>query len=719
MRRELPGGYELDDDPQRIDVDYVFSYLSHESYWARGRPREVVERSIAGSLRVVGLYHGGAQVGFARVISDGSVLAYLADVFVDGVHRGHGLGVALVRETVDGGPHGDLSWRLDTSDAQALYAQFGFRERVAPPSMMERGARRPTVAVEQRSRPAPADAAGEPMTGGDAIVESLLRHGVDTVFALPGAQIYGLFDAFERAGRTLRVVCPRHEQAAAYMAFGYAKSTGRVGVYAVVPGPGVLNSSAALCSAYATSTAVLCLTGQVPSEFLGAGRGHLHELPDQLATLRTLTKWARRIEHPAAAPALVAEAFRQAMSGRPRPVALEMPWEVFDQTEPVALVGAHGRDVPPPVEPDALERAAGLLERARNPMIMVGSGALEACREVLELAELLQAPVVSFRSGRGVVSSDHDLGFSCAEGFERWRETDVLVGIGSRLELQWFRWPDQPSGLAIVDIDIDSEQLARSGATVGLHGDAAPTTAALTLRLREARLERPSRSAEFAALKAAKREQIREVQPHVEYLAAIRDVLPRDGFFVEELCQAGFASYFAFPVYEPRTFVTCGAQGTLGFGFPTALGVKAGNPDRAVVSITGDGGFQFGLQELATAAQYGLELVTVLFNNGAYGNVMRDQTRLYGGRVLGAALANPDFVALAGSYGIHAVRTDTPGGLRLALERALGRSEPALIEVPVDPGAERSPWEFLMPPPRAAAPPAAAGRSRAGRLAQP
>ena len=476
------------------------------------------------------------------------------------------------------------------------------------------------------------------------------------MFALPGAQIYGLFDAFERAGRALRVICPRHEQAAAYMAFGYAKSTGRVGVYAVVPGPGVLNSSAALCSAYATSTAVVCLTGQVPSKFLGAGRGHLHELPDQLATLRTLTKWAQRIERPAAAPALVAEAFRQATGGRPRPVALEMPWEVFDQTEPVALVGPGRREVPPPAEPDALERAAQLLERARNPMIMVGGGALDAGREVLELAELLQAPVVSFRSGRGVVSSDHHLGFSCAEGFERWRETDVLVGIGSRLELQWFRWPDQPSDLAIIDIDIESEQLARSGATVGLLGDAAATAAALTLLLREGRdraalAQRRVRGAEGgqARRRSARSSRTWNTWPR------FATVLPRDGFFVEELCQAGFASYFAFPVYQPRTFVTCGAQGTLGFGFPTALGVKAGNPDRAVVSITGDGGFQFGLQELATAAQYGLDLVTVLFNNGAYGNVMRDQTRLYDGRVLGAALANPDFVALAGSYGIHAV----------------------------------------------------------------
>jgi GNAT superfamily N-acetyltransferase len=141
MRRALPDGYELDDDPARIDVDYVFRYLAGESYWARGRPREVVERSIAGSLRVVGLYHGGAQVGFARVISDGAVLAYLADVFVDAGHRGHGLGTALVRETVDGGPHSDLSWRLDTSDAAGLYAKFGFTERRSPPISMERAGR--------------------------------------------------------------------------------------------------------------------------------------------------------------------------------------------------------------------------------------------------------------------------------------------------------------------------------------------------------------------------------------------------------------------------------------------------------------------------------------------------------------------------------------------------------------------------------------------------
>ena len=541
--------------------------------------------------------------------------------------------------------------------------------------------------------------AAQELTGGEAIVRSLVHEGVETVFALPGVQIYSLIDALARAGEEIRVICPRHEQAAAYMAFGYARSTGRPGVYAVVPGPGVLNSTAALSSAYATSTPVVCVTGEVPSAFIGLGKGHLHELPDQLATLRTLTKWAANIDEPADAPELVAQAFAQATTGRPRPVALAMPWDVLERRGEVPPPQRAPRSTPA-LDADAVERAARLIRDAANPMIMVGGGAYEAAAEVLELAELLQAPVVSFRSGKGVVASDHHLGFSCAEGFERWAQTDVLIGIGSRLELQWFRWPDQPRDLTIVDIDIDPDQPGRVGAELAVIADAAQGSAALCAALRELGVEAPSRREEFEALKASKRAEIQRVTPHVAFVQAIREVLPRDGFFVEELCQAGFASYFAFPVYQPRTFVTAGAQGTLGFGFQTALGVKAGNPARKVVSITGDGGFQFGVAELATAAQYGLDVVTVLFNNNAYGNVLGDQTRLFEGRVLGARLRNPDFVALAESYGVRAERAVTPEQLRRSLEAALARDEPALIEVPVDPADERSPWEFLMPPSR-------------------
>ncbi len=537
------------------------------------------------------------------------------------------------------------------------------------------------------------------LTSADVVVGSLIAHGVDTVFAIPGVQTYHLFDAFHRNAEHIRVIGPRHEQTTAYMAFGYAKSTGREGVYSVVPGPGILNAGAALCSAYGASTPILCLTGQVPSEFIGSGKGHLHELPDQLATLRTLTKWAARIEHPTQAADLTAEAFKQMRTGRPRPVALEMPWEVFGQQAMLPAPAAPLSFAPLAPDPADIDRAVALLREAKHPMILVGSGAMAAGREVLALAERLQAPIVSFRGGRGVTSDEHPLTLTCAAGYQRWAHTDVVIGIGSRLELQWFRWPRPPQPMKVINIDVDPSQTARLRPDVAVVSDAALGARALDAALADAGVQRPSRHDEFQALKDRTWAAVQKVQPQLDFLKAIRAALPRDGFFVEEICQAGFASYYGLPIYEPRTFVTCGHQGTLGFGFPTALGVKAGNPDKAVVAITGDGGFMFGMQDLATAAQYNLGVVTVLFDNGAYGNVLRDQKRVFAGRVIGAELRNPDFVKLAESFGVHGARANTPVDLQREIALAIDRNAPALIVVSVDPTTEVSPWEFLMPAP--------------------
>lgn len=550
------------------------------------------------------------------------------------------------------------------------------------------------------------------LTGGAAIVEALVANGVDTVFGLPGAQMYPLFDALKQREDRVRTYGARHEQACGYMAFGYARSTGRPGVYAVVPGPGVLNTTAALCTAYGTCAPVLCLTGQVPSAFLGKGRGHLHELPDQRATLRSLTKWAERIERVEDAPAIIDEAFRRMLSGRPGPVAVEMAWDVMAGEAEVALRPAARPDPRPAVDGEVVARAARLLVEAERPMIVVGSGAQHAGPAVLALAEALDAPVAALRGGRGIVAEDHPLGVSSYAARLLWQgpwgDTDALLGLGSRLEMPYMRWagmmryvrePEAPPRL--VRVDVDAAEFERLVPEVAVHADAEDGALAILDAVRALRgSPRPRRRDAVAAAKARARREVEAVQPQMAYLDVIRAALPRDGFVVPELSQVGFASYFGWPVYEPRTYVSEGYQGTLGFGFPTALGVKAAHPDRAVVSVTGDGGFLFGVQELATAVQERIGLVTIVFNNAAYGNVMRDQQTGFGNRLIGSVLQNPDFLLLAKAFGVAGTRVSTPDGLAEALAAALGRDGPTLIEVEVPQGSETSPWPFIHPPAR-------------------
>ena len=539
------------------------------------------------------------------------------------------------------------------------------------------------------------------MTGGEAMVRAAAANGIDTIFGLPGAQIYPMFDAIYR-NDAIREVISRHEQGAAYMAYGYAKATGRPAAFSVVPGPGILNASAALCTADGCNQPVLCLTGQIMSEFLGVGRGHLHELADQTATMASIVKHADHIADPVNTPAQVNEAFRQMLSGRPGPATLSMCWDTMAGSYDVEIGSGNTIVDKPAVDPDAVKDAAGLVAGARKIMIMCGGGAQHASEEVRELAEMLGASVTAFRSGRGVVAEDHECGVSAAAARILWRDTDLLIGIGSRLELQFMRWGSMahyfdspPEGSPkVIRIDVDPDEMKRFRPDVGIVADSVDGTRALIEEVvrqghKKGDLER------IAEAKVAARQSIEEVQPQLSYLDTIREVLPRNGYFVEELCQVGFTSNFGFPVYEPRTYVSTGYQGTLGFGFPTAIGVKAAMPDRAVVSIIGDGGFLFGVQELASAVQQDIGVITVIFNNSSYGNVRRDQQTQYGGRIIGADLENPDMVKLAESFGADACRVDSPAGLKPALEKAIDNDRPAVIDVTIERGAEASPWKFI------------------------
>jgi acetolactate synthase-1/2/3 large subunit len=535
------------------------------------------------------------------------------------------------------------------------------------------------------------------ITGGEAIVSGLVAHGVDTVFGLPGVQIYGLFDAFAQA--RLRVIGARHEQGCGYMAYGYARSTGRPSVFSVVPGPGILNAGAALLTAFGANEPVLCLTGQVPTQFLGKGRGHLHEMPDQLATLRSIVKWADRIEYPDAAPTLVSRAFQEMLSGRRGPVALEMPWDVFMQRAEVGAAKPFDLFPAPQPDPERVKAAAALIADSKTPMIFVGSGAIHARDEILELAELIDAPVVAFRSGRGIVSNAHELGLTMAAAYRLWPRTDLMIGIGTRLELPtMFHWPFRPDGLKSVRIDIDPSEMRRLTPDAAVVADAWAGTRDLlaTVRKHGYTKTRGRRDA-IRDASASALQEIQQIQPQIAYLNILREVLPQNAIVTDEVSQVGFASWYGFPIYQPRTFITSGYQGTLGSGFPTALGAKLAHPDRPVIAITGDGGFMFGVQELATAVQFKIGVVTLVFNNNAYGNVRRDQRELFDGRVVASDLVNPDFVKLAESFGVAAARVTSPATFRPALEKALADGGPYLIAIEVPRDSEASPWPFIHP----------------------
>ena len=536
------------------------------------------------------------------------------------------------------------------------------------------------------------------LTGGEAIVSGLVAHGVDTVFGLPGAQIYGLFDAFHQA--QLKVIGARHEQACGYMAFGYARSSGKPGVFSVVPGPGVLNASAALLTAYGCNEPVLCVTGQVPTQFLGKGRGHLHEMPDQLATLRTYVKWADRIETPGNAPTTVSRAFQEMTSGRRGPASVEMPWDIFTQRADTCDAKVLEPLPAPLPDPDLIRQAAAVIRSSKAPMIFVGSGAIEARDEILELAEMIDAPVVAFRSGRGIVSNAHELGLTMAAAYKLWPKTDLMIGIGSRLELPTMsRWPYRPDGLKSIRIDIDPVEMRRFISDTAIVADAKTATADLIEAVSKAGYGKTAgRRAAIREATATALAEIQSIQPQMAYLNILREVLPANAIVTDELSQFGFASWYGFPIYEPRTFITSGYQGTLGSGFPTALGAKVANPGKPVVAITGDGGFMFGVQELATAVQFNIGVVTLVFNNNAYGNVRRDQRERFNGRVVASDLVNPDFVKLAESFGVAAARVTAPDQFKGAMEKALAHGGPYLISVEVTRDSEVSPWAFIHPP---------------------
>jgi acetolactate synthase-1/2/3 large subunit len=526
------------------------------------------------------------------------------------------------------------------------------------------------------------------MTGGQALVQSLKVEGIDTIFGLPGVQLDWAFSALWEERDSIRVLHPRHEQATAYMADGYARTTGKVGTSMVVPGPGLLNAMAGLSTAYACNSPVLCVSGQIASNLIGVERGVLHEIKNQLETVGAVTKWAGRAMKPEEIPGVVREAFRQLNSGRRRPVEIEVPPDVLQAKADVHLLEPLMPAERPRIQDlDLLERAAELLGKAEKPLICAGGGIIgsEATEQLVRIAEMLEAPVLMTAEGRGAISDRHYLAHVPLAAPILTPEADVVLAVGTRLvgpaTMPWGLKPNQ----TLIHLDIDPEEIGRNiKPAIGLVADARAGLEQLLERIPRHNRSRPSRRAESEALRTRAREALESMHPQADLGMAIRAELPEDGILAWDSTQVGYwTNQGGFPTYQPRTYVNAGYQGTLVGGFTTAMGAKVGNPDKKVVSINGDGGFGYQLQELSTLKMHNINIVAIVFNDNAYGNVRRTQRLSFNNQIIATDLINPDFVKLAEAFDVEGVRAKDAGELRLALRDALSNDHSTLIEVPV------------------------------------
>ena len=509
------------------------------------------------------------------------------------------------------------------------------------------------------------------MTGGQALAKSLHREGVRVVFGLPGAGQYEAIDGLYEEPE-IRYFTTRHEQATTHMADGYARVSGNIATALVIPGAGVFNASTGIATAHAVSSPMLVVTGR-----------HDQSSINEMASIRQITKWAARAASPADVPAVIHEAFRHLKTGRPRPVYIEVPHEVLAAEEEVKLLEPESHD-PLTGEPEHVAQAAHLLAEAQRPAIWAGTGVQRSgASQVLQaLAEHLQAPVVTGREGKGAISDHHPLSLGMAElrfdSLRKWlAQRDVILAVGTTARVS-----GDVNKQQVIRIDIDKAEIEREAHHgVGILGDARCCLEAIYSIVSNTTPPRPSCAEEVRAINAARFDPKIQLQPQWGLMQAIRAAIPEDGIFVQGMNQIGYYSRNYYPVYEPRSYLI--SAGNLGVAFPVALGAKVAKPDKAVVVASGDGGFLYNSQELATTVQYGINVVVIVFNDNAYGNVLRAQIEQFDGHVLGTELYNPDFVKLAEAYGVRGVRAHDAGELKSALLEALAADTPRVIEVPV------------------------------------
>jgi len=521
------------------------------------------------------------------------------------------------------------------------------------------------------------------MTGGEILIECLKAQGVRCIFGQPGTQNIAIYDALLRYGEgTVEHYLVRHEYSATIMADGFARSTGEVGVALTVPGPGASNASTGLLEAYTDCIPVLLMTGQGHTQHSHRDQSKMFHGLDQMRFFEPLTKFCGSAKTVSDIPGLIEGAFYAMRSGRPGPTMLEFPMDVILGEDKVKIPDKIRRPIDTRTDETAIQRAVQQISSAKRPLILAGSAVLHAGArpDLQKLAEKLQAPVVVTRCGKGVLDENHPLALQHISGLlgqQAIQHTDCTIAVGCRFtSLDTGHWNlDLPS---LIQIDEDLSEIGREyECQLGLCGGLSPTLQALTDQLPAVE---DTSDGGWHQILADSRQQLND-QPPLPILPDLQSVLPADTILSVDVHAIGYGTFSEWTVSHPRNFLYPCIGVTLGYAFPAALGAKIANPDKTVVCFTGDGGFMMGASELATAAMYGINVVTIVVNDGALSAIKGSQRRGCEGRTIDTDLQNPDFVQLAESFGVFVVRVDDLKDFKTALQTALDANQAAVIEI--------------------------------------
>lgn len=535
------------------------------------------------------------------------------------------------------------------------------------------------------------------MSGGQAVVAALEQEGIEAVFGIPGTYNLQIYDAVYNSP-TLRHILARHEGAAALMADGYARVSGKPGVCLTIAGPGATNALTGLITAYAESSPVLMITTEIEKALIGQDRGVSHEIKQQLDIFQAALAQALQAEDVSAIPTAVYKLFSTMRHGRPRPTYLEVPWDVLGMEDEVTIEESTQVDIPVGDSVD-IETAVHLLENAERPLIFSGLGTLRsgATSPLCQLAEKIQAPVITTANGKGSIPEDHPLALGAGVGrnpalTKILAQADVILAVGTSFDIWSMQsWTLDIPG-KIVRVDIEAEQLQKNYlAEVAILGDAKHVLTQLTNSIRIPHIHQDWVSSSYQATQEARQDVQKKSQSGSTIVQQLQ-ALPRNGVLTVDPTMVLQWVAWNVPIYEPNSLLLAWNSGTLGFALPAALGAQVAFPNKAVVAMVGDGGFMFTGQELATAVQHDLPVVTIVFNNKAHGSIKKQQMDGFNGRLLGVDLKGPDYVAFAKALGACGRHVPSLNSLGSHIQQALEERVPTLLEVAIGFDELAHPW---------------------------